>query len=177
MRELLFTGFGLFSISCAIAVVFSRNPVYSAFSLILCFFGLSGLYVLWGATFIATIQVLIYTGAIVVLFVFVVMLLNLGRGSGPTAAGWFTALVAGGSTWFFALLLLRTLNRSVYFETPPGAVLAGADMRSVSKLLFNEYLWPFEVLSVFLLALIVAIYCLARPESESELLEEKAGGN
>ena len=154
MKEMLFTGFGLFSIGCAISVVFSRNPVYSAFSLILCFFGLSALYVLWGATFIAMIQILIYTGAIVVLFVFVVMLLNLGKGSGVTASGWFTALVTGGAVWTFSLLLLRTLNRSLFFS---GGLANGHDMRTISRLLFNEYLWPFEVLSVFLLETTAAL--------------------
>ncbi len=173
MRDILFTGFGLFSIACAVAVVFSRNAVYSAFSLILTFFGLSALYVLWGATFIAMIQILIYTGAIVVLFVFVVMLLNLGKGSGPTAAGWFTALISGAAVWSFSLLLLRTLNRASFSSTV-GATPAPT-MRTISKLLFNEYLWPFEVLSVFLLALIVAIYCLTRPETADESEGEKGG--
>jgi NADH-quinone oxidoreductase subunit J len=167
-RDLLFIGFGLFSLLCAVAVVFARNAVYSAFSLILCFFGLSALYVLWGANFIAMIQILIYTGAIVVLFVFVVMLLNLGRSTGPTSAGWVTGFFASLSVWCFALLLLRTLNRATFAQGPPGGLPMPA-MREISKLLFNEYLWPFEVLSVFLLALIIAIYCLTRPETPDEL--------
>lgn len=167
VREWLFTGFGLFVLGCAVAVVFARNPIYSAFSLILCFFGLSGLYVLWNAPFIAMIQILIYTGAIVVLFVFVVMLLNLGRGSGSAAAGWLTVLISGGAVWCFSLLLLRALNRTPFY--PPGSnASAATDMRTISKLLFTDYLWPFEVLSVFLLALILAIYALARPATQSE---------
>ncbi len=167
VREMLFTGFGLFVLGCAVAVVFARSPVYSAFALILCFFGLSGLYVLWNAPFIAMIQILIYTGAIVVLFVFVVMLLNLGRGSGSAAAGWLTVLVSGSAIWCFSFLLLRALNRTPFFPPAPGGAAAN-DMRVISKLLFTDYLWPFEVLSVFLLALIIAIYALARPESHTE---------
>lgn len=163
MKDQLFMGFGLFTILCAIGVVFSRQAVYSAFSLILSFFGLAGLYLMWGSTFIAMIQVLIYTGAIVVLFVFVVMLLDLGRNTGPSWHNSLIVLLAGGGAWLFSLALLRTLN-----QVPIAAVnqVVGHEsaMRSISRLLFTDYLWPFEVLSVFLLALIIAIYALARPE-------------
>jgi NADH-quinone oxidoreductase subunit J len=110
------------------------------------------------------IQVLIYTGAIVVLFVFVVMLLNLASGAIPHSHGWLTVLATATAAWGFCLLLLRTLN-----HTPFSGEIQGTSMRLVSHMLFNEYLWPFEVLSVFLLALIVAIFALARPdESEGE---------
>ena len=146
----------------AIGVVLARSPVYSSFSLVLSFFGLSAIYVLWGATFIGMIQILIYTGAIVVLFVFVVMLLNLGRGTGALTASWLTIFVAGLAVWFFSLILLRSLN---YMPVGNGLMPTHLDdVRKISLLLFNEYLWPFEVLSVFLLALIVAIYALTRPE-------------
>ena len=89
MTEAVFIILVLFTIACGLGVVFSKNPVYSAFSLVLCFFGLSGVYVMWGATFIAMIQVLVYTGAIVVLFVFVVMLLDLVRSSPSGGASWW----------------------------------------------------------------------------------------
>lgn len=164
MREIFFAGFGLFTIACAIGVVFAKNAVYSAASLILSFFGLAALYVIWGNTFIATIQILIYTGAIVVLFVFVVMLLNLGTRVGPSVANWLTVMLSATAVWSLALILLRTLNRSPVFMLASEKPATG--LMSVSTLLFTEYLWPFEVLSVFLLALIIAIYVLARPEEE-----------
>src|SRR5947209_5461613 len=107
--------FGCLTIACGVGVVFSKSPIYSSFSLILCFFGLSAIYVMWGATFIAMVQVLIYTGAIVVLFVFVVMLLNLVRSSPPPSSNWVTLTTTGLGVWFFSLLLLRTLNRSIFF--------------------------------------------------------------
>lgn len=162
--DALFIGFSLFSLLCAFGVVFARNAIYSAFSLILTFFGLAALYLLWGATFIAMVQVLIYTGAIVVLFVFVVMLLNLSQ---PTVASgkWATGLVAAASAWCFALFLVRALNRATFAAATSQIAV---DMRTISKLLFTDYLWPFEILSVFMLALIVAIYALARPETADE---------
>ena len=162
MTEALFAVFGSLTMLAAMGVVLSRSPVYSAFSLVLSFFGLSAMYVLWGATFLGMIQILIYAGAIVVLFVFVVMLLNLGKGTGPHTAGWLTVFIAGLAVWSFSLILLRSLN---YMSAGTALVPSGVDdIRKISLLLFNEYLWPFEVLSIFLLALIVAIYALTRPE-------------
>ena len=146
--------------ACGFGVVFSKNPVYSAFCLILSFFGLSALYVLWGATFIAMIQVLIYTGAIVVLFVFVVMLLNLGRGQSHSHS-WLMVGVSGLAVGFLSLPLFRILSRTTIPETGPTAEI---NIRVISKLLFSQYLWPFEVLSLFLLAMIVAIFALTRSD-------------
>jgi NADH-quinone oxidoreductase subunit J len=162
MKEIMIVLFGWFTLACGIGVVFSKSPVYSAFSLILCFFGLSGIYILWGATFVAMIQILIYTGAIVVLFVFVVMLLDLVKATSAPAFGWATIGITGATVLSIAILLLRALNRATFFA-PLGATNQN-DMRSISKLLFMDYLWPFEVLSIFLLALIVAIFALTRPE-------------
>lgn len=166
MMEGLFIGFGLFAILCAISVVFARNAVYSAFGLILCFFSLAGIYVLWGSHFIAMLQILIYTGAIVVLFVFVVMLLNLSSSTHVALPSWQMVLGAGLAVWAFALMLLRTLNYSPYYM--PAAQKAAPNLKEISLLLFTEYLWPFEVLSLFMLALIVGIFALTRPEEEEE---------
>jgi NADH-quinone oxidoreductase subunit J len=167
MREILLILFTVFTLGCALGVVFSKNPVYSAFNLVLAFFGLSVVYVLWGATFVAMIQVLVYTGAIVVLFLFVVMLLDLVRAPVSGAPGWLSVAVSGGCVWFFSLLLLRTLNRTDLIAST-NTVPSNAQMKLISRLLFNEYLWPFEVLSVFMLAMIVAVYVLARAENERE---------
>ncbi len=162
MKEAVFVFFTLVTIGFALGVVFAKNAVYSAFSLVLCFFSLSAIYVLWGATFIAVVQVLIYTGAIVVLFLFVVMLLDMAKGTINLSAGWVMAAVAGAASWIFAVLLLRTLNKT---GVPvPTGTLNAIDIRTISKLLFTDYLWPFEVLSIFMLALIVAVFALARPE-------------
>lgn len=163
VHEILFSTFGIFSIACAAGVVFSRSPVYSAFSLILSFFGLSAMYVLWDATFIAMIQILIYTGAIVVLFVFVVMLLDLGHSAGGYWHSWFTVVFAGFGTWCLGLFLLRSLNSGN--SRPIVSLGVNTGMREISRLLFTDYLWPFEVLSLFMLAMLIAVYALARPET------------
>lgn len=160
MREGLFIAFSLFTIAAASGVLLARNPVYSAFSLILSFFGLSGLYLLWGSTFMAVIQILIYTGAIVVLFVFVVMLLNLQTNK-ENPSNLMVLSSAAAAVWFFSLLLLRVLTRSI-----PNKVLEVPtdQLRVISKLLFTRYLWPFEVLSLFLLVMIVAIFAITKTQ-------------
>ncbi len=164
MMEPLFAGLALFTIALAAAVVLAKNPVYSAFSLILSFFGLSGLYLLWGATFISVIQILIYAGAIVVLFVFVVMLLNLGKSTAPQK-NYFLAVLSGLSVWVLSFILLRILSLGDVSQVSHGVNLS---IREMSKLLFTRYLWPFEVLSVFLLVLIVAVFSIAHPADEGE---------
>ncbi|NBX75720.1 MAG: NADH-quinone oxidoreductase subunit J [Proteobacteria bacterium] len=164
MKEAVFTFFSLFTLLTAAGVILSRNVIYSAFNLVLCFFGLATLYLLWGATFISMIQILIYAGAIVVLFVFVVMLLNFEK---PTEQKTRLPIIilASAGVWTLALILLRVLSKSLG-EIPVLETTTRASVRTVSKLLFSQYLWPFEVLTVFLLALIVGIFVLARPEGE-----------
>ena len=120
------------------------------------------------------IQILIYTGAIVVLFLFVVMLLDLVKSTVTPTIGWWTLAVAGIATWVLSLLLLRTLNRSVFYGTPNVGVNL-VDIRSISRLLFTDYLWAFEVLSLFLLVMIIAVYVLTRPESPKELAAPSDG--
>lgn len=162
MNDLALTITSIFTLLCASIVVFSKNAIYSAFGLILALFGLAVMYLLWGTPFMAMIQVLIYTGAIVVLFVFVVMLLNLSPTSMNLSFNFLTILMIVASSWFVALLLLKSLNQGVL---PLSQAVTTFDMKTVSKLLFTKYVWPFEVLSIFLLALIVAVFTLARPEN------------
>lgn len=163
---MLFIAFSLFTIAMATGVVFARSAIYSSLCLILSFFGLAALYVLWNAEFVAMVQILIYTGAIVVLFVFVVMLLDLERKEAKLfSAGRIFMGVAVVAVWWLCFFLLRALNVSPFFESSSN--VSTTSLRSIAKLLFNEYLWPFEILSVFMLALIVAIFALTRSETQT----------
>ncbi|MBI1860222.1 MAG: NADH-quinone oxidoreductase subunit J [Deltaproteobacteria bacterium] len=150
--------FGVLTLGCSLGVVFSRNVIMSAFYLILSFFGLAALYVLIQAPFLAVIQVLIYTGAIVVLFVFVVMLIDQDKLL-EVVTGKTLVLTAGVLAWSLGLILLRALNHS-----PMAVPVSGQlpTLRTISLSLFTEYLWPFEVLSVFMLVIIVGVFVLAR---------------
>lgn len=163
MKELIFALFAIVTVLTGAGVVISRNVIYSAFNLVLCFFGLASLYLLWGATFISMVQILIYAGAIVVLFVFVVMLLNFERPKEKSTNYWMI-LLSGVGTWILSLFLLRVLSQTL--GTAPSQGGTPPNLRVVSKLLFTQYLWPFELLTIFLLALIIGIYLLGRPEKE-----------
>lgn len=158
----LFVCFSIFTILMALAVVFSRSAIYSAFSLILCFFGLAGLYLLLGTPFLAMIQILIYTGAIVVLFVFVVMIINLNQEDKRLPQNRFVLLLALAAVGAIVFLLLQHLNLSPQIIASP--LHKELSLRGASKMLFVEYLWPFEVLSVFLLAMTVAVFAISAGE-------------
>lgn len=163
MTEVIYIALGIFTLVCASAVVVCKNPVYSAFALILSFFGLSGIYVMLASPFIAMIQILVYTGAIVVLFVYVVMLIN------PTFMGsayrnWIVIITSGLLVWSFSLFLLRNMTPTTLPATGAGEFT----IKTAARLLFTKYLWPFEVISIFLVVMIVAVFALAKePKKEA----------
>ncbi len=148
------------TLGCGIGVVTSRNPIYSAFNLVLTLFGVGLLYLFLSLPFLAVLQILIYSGAIVVLFVFVVMLLNLSytpASLSPLSLLW--GLVAAVAAWCCSWLGLFAFRRTL----PSQPTVNGAhfdSLRALSQTLFTEYLWAFEVLSFFLLAIMAALYLL-----------------
>jgi NADH-quinone oxidoreductase subunit J len=160
--------FGVIAMGSALLCITRKNAVACALWLVVTLFALAALFVLLDAQFIAALQVLVYAGAIMVLFLFVIMLLNLGR-PGPTdirgPAGLLTATVLAGAL----LLLLRPLTQSPLassIQLPPGNIPALQQQQgivgSVAYPLFGAYLIPFEIASVLLLAAIVGAVVLAK---------------
>jgi NADH-quinone oxidoreductase subunit J len=143
-------------------VVFQRHPLRSALWLIVNFFAVAGIYLLAHAEFIAAIQVIVYAGAIMVLFLFVIMLLNLRQ---PEAEVRFMHLgqKVGGIVLagFTVLLVIYSITR---VALPPGKAAPPGlgNTESIAKLLFTDYLLPFEVTSVLLLVAIVGAVVLAK---------------
>jgi NADH-quinone oxidoreductase subunit J len=143
-------------------VVFQRHPLRSALWLIVNFFAVAGIYLLAHAEFIAAIQIIVYAGAIMVLFLFVIMLLNLRQ---PEEEQRFMHLgqKVGGITLavFTVLLLVYGVCKVVL---PPGKAAPPGlgNTESIAKLLFTDYLLPFEVTSVLLLVAIVGAVVLAK---------------
>ncbi|HKR23021.1 MAG TPA: NADH-quinone oxidoreductase subunit J [Pyrinomonadaceae bacterium] len=163
MLVLLFILFAGMAIGCALAVVAQRNPLYSAISLIGVFISLACLYVMLAAPFIAAVQVIVYAGAIMVLVVFVIMLLNVEEEAHqrprlkfllPLAIGLAAVLIAE-----VAFILVSVQETRV---TP---ILNGVDIgvtHSIGSALFTRYLLPFEITSILLLMAIVGAMTLAR---------------
>jgi NADH-quinone oxidoreductase subunit J len=163
MTTLLFIIFAGLAIGCALAMVSQRNPLYSAISLIGVLIALASLYVMLAAPFIAAVQVIVYAGAIMVLVIFVIMLLNVEheeprrkrlRFLAPLAIGMAAILIA--ETAFILYSVQTTENKL------PGNFSNVGLTHSIGERLFTKYLLPFEITSVLLLMAIVGAMSLAR---------------
>ena len=166
---LLFYAFGAVAVITSLLVIAQRNPIHSVVLLIASFGALSGLYVLLNAPFAAVIQIIVYAGAIMVLFLFVVMLLNAPHEDtdfderthpllrkGPMRFGALLAIV-------FGVELIWALNKG----DESGGFASGAvtSVGAIGKSLFTEYAFPFEVTSILILVAMVGAVVLARKES------------
>jgi len=160
--------FAFIAVVASLLVIAQRNPIYSVLLLIASFGALSGLYVLLDAPFVAVIQIIVYAGAIMVLFLFVVMLLNAPHEDtdydervhpllrpGPMRLGALLALVLAAELWW---ALTRSGDSGRF---PAGAV---ASVRAIGQSLFTEYAFPFEVTSILILVAMVGAVLLARRE-------------
>jgi NADH-quinone oxidoreductase subunit J len=165
----LFYGFAAVAVLGSLLVVGQRNPVYSVLSIIVSFFGLSGLYVLLEAPFVAVVQIIIYAGAIMVLFLFVVMLLNVPREDAaewdlrhPYYRPWPLRIGA-------LLALLMALQLGWALSRTPGLGLGVGDQRpaassveELGRVLFTDYMFAFEVTSILIIVAMVGAVVLAR---------------
>jgi NADH-quinone oxidoreductase subunit J len=164
MDVLLFLTFAAIAVACAINLVVQRHPIASALSLIGVMGSLAVLYLLLGGEFIAAVQLIVYAGAIMVLFVFVIMLLNAGAERKPKKT--VLAAVVGAPLLFTFLVLLSYL---IARRLPPGEMakfggFTGGTAANVGRALFTEYLLPFEVTSILILIAILGAVVLARKE-------------
>ncbi len=174
---ILFFMFGAISLIGAIAVISFRHPIYSALSLIVTFFAQAGLFVLLGAHFVAAVQVIVYAGAIMVLFLFVIMLLNLGTDS---VKGAFTGKLKGVAIILGILLAaqgiyiaINALNNTEVgsaeaIEKATGLADNPITTTYIGELLFSKYLLPFEVTSLILLAALIGVIVLVKRENQTE---------
>ncbi|MFQ5943073.1 MAG: NADH-quinone oxidoreductase subunit J [Anaerolineales bacterium] len=164
----IFLGLSLVAISAAIAMLVSRNAVYSALFLVIVFLTIAVLFLLLSAAFIAMVQVAVYAGAIMVLFIFVIMLLGAENVESEPGHRWqfATALVLS-----YALITQFLIVALVLPNDSGGELEAVAEgfgsPASVGTLLFNQFLIPFEVTSLLLLAAMVGAIVLTRWERSS----------
>ncbi len=171
----LFFLFAGLAIACAISMVYHRNPLYSAISLVGVFIALSCLYVTLAAPFIAAVQILIYAGAIMVLVVFVIMLLNLEEDRPHSRLNYLYALGGGlgvlllAQTFFIFYAVMRSPNQPADQTLSPGKTL------SIGQAMYTEYLLPVEIVGVLLLMAVIGSVILARKLTapQIELVVEK----
>lgn len=164
METTLFVLFALGSVLSALLVITTPTPIASALYLVVTFFCLAGLFVLLSAPLLAAIQIIVYAGAVLVLIVFVIMLLNLKKIEETATPGWKAAgivvtllILAAG---FVMVAMSTTLLTLPTGYLPDGFGKVGA----LGQLLFSKYLYPFEVVSVLLLLAIVGAVALVRKQ-------------
>ena len=163
MNLAIFIIFALLCLGGALNLLLQRHPINSALSLIVVMSSLSVLYLLLGAEFLAIAQIIVYSGAIMVLFVFVIMLLNAGeeeRTHGSRAA--YLAGIPGVLALFAVLASTFLTLRASFGSTVLGAFVATTS--DLSRVLFRDLLLPFEVTSVLILVAILGAVVLARKE-------------
>jgi len=165
----IFFLFAGLAIACAISMVYHKNPLYSAISLIGVFVSLSCIYITLAAPFIAAVQILIYAGAIMVLVVFVIMLLNLDEKNPVNRLGYLYA-VGGGlglillvQTFFIFYPVMKAPNHAVDQTKTAGKTL------SIGSAMYTEYLLPVEIVGVLLMMAIIGGVILARRLSQPQL--------
>ncbi|MBS3818419.1 NADH-quinone oxidoreductase subunit J [bacterium] len=158
-----YTLFFLLSIVCIgsiIGMIATKNQVYNAYLLVLAFASMGGLFALLQAPFIAAVQIIIYAGAILVLFIFVIMMINLRQGLPPEKKKW-TYYFSGGIAAVLAGELILSLKGTFSIEPSAPMENFGSPTR-IGRLLFTEYLYPFEITSVLILAAIVGAIVLVK---------------
>ena len=159
METVLFILFGAIAVCGAIMVVTRKHPMASALYLILTLFAVAALFVLRQAHFLAAIQVIVYAGAVVVLFVFVIMLINVPEDRLPVERA-TTMRVLGVLAAGFFILESAVLARR--FSMPTGPAAEVGTVETVGRALFTDYLLAFEITSVLLLAAVIGAIALAK---------------
>ncbi len=167
ITQWLFGILSFMSIMFALMVVFTRNPIHSVLYLVLTFFCIAGHYLLMNAQFLAVVHIAVYAGAIMVLFLFVIMLMNLNEDTEPQKT-MTTKLIAGVIGGMFLLVLVGALKGSEQLAITKYGYSEAGLMKHLGQVLFKEFLFPFEIVSVLLLAALVGAIMLGKKETKTE---------
>lgn len=163
MELAFFFSFAFVIVVTAALVVVFRNPIYSALSLLIMFFHVAGLYVTLHAEFLAAVQIIVYAGAILVLYLFVVMLLNMKQDDRYNRQ-WPVAGLIGGLLFVEALVLTVARYRvpAVTASEAEAVVAQSGNTEAIAEVLYSTYLFPFEVASLILLVAMIGAILLAK---------------
>jgi NADH-quinone oxidoreductase subunit J len=164
ITEILFWFLAVLAVFSALMVVSSKNPVYSVLWLIVTFFTISGHYILLNAQFLAIVNLIVYAGAIMVLFLFVIMLMNLSKTMEPQRHRWVrvVGVIAGGCLLLVLVAALRDIDiKKQLAETNTGDI---GLIENLGMALFNEYVVPFEISSILFLSAMVGAVVIGKKE-------------
>jgi NADH-quinone oxidoreductase subunit J len=162
VSEILFWFLSALAIAGSLMMVVGKNPVYSVLWLVVVFFAISGHYILLNAQFLAIVNIIVYAGAIMVLFLFVIMLMNLNAENEPQKNRWMwlAGTVAGGTLLLVLVAALRT-SELLVVQT----VSAGGEtglIKTLGSVLFKDYVLPFEVSSILFLSAMVGAVVIGK---------------
>jgi NADH-quinone oxidoreductase subunit J len=161
--EIIFYALSAFAIISAIMVLISKNPIHSVLWLILVFFAISGHYILLNAQFLAIVNIIVYAGAIMVLFLFVIMLMNVKKDNEPQKylVVKLIGVIAGGS---FLTLLIALVKQNSSFQGKDVLLKEGSIglIHPLGQALFTDYVVPFEISSVLFLSAMVGAVIIGK---------------
>ena len=164
VTQILFWFLSVLALFSALMMITSKNPVYSVLWLILVFFAISGHYILLNAQFLAIVNIIVYAGAIMVLFLFVIMLMNLNKETEPQKSRW---LKIGGAVAGGCLLLVLVAALKDSDAKDKSALLNSGDIgliKILGKELFSTYVVPFEISSVLFLSAMIGAVVIGKKE-------------
>ena len=156
------------TLATAFLTIYSRNPIHSAIYLVLCFFTIAGHYLLFNAQFLALVHIIVYSGAIMVLFLFTIMLMNLNKEDEVHKP----RITRIGALIVFLIMSIVFITIFINSKTiMTGYDTSGEDFQSIKvlgKVLLNEYMFPFEFISVLLLVAMIGTVLLTKKEKNNE---------
>jgi len=162
INQLIFLYFAAVIIASAVLTITRRNPVHSVLFMLLLFFHIAGVFVLLNAEFLAAVQLIVYAGAILILYLFVVMLLNVDRESSAARANRFWPWLIGFGLVIAGEIALLVLRGSFPADRGQAVKQAGAGVKELGIELYTNYLVPFEIASVILLVGLIGAVMLAK---------------
>ena len=162
MTQYIFYFLSFLAILSALMVVVSKNPIHSVLYLVITFFAIAGHYVLLNAQFLAAVHIIVYAGAIMVLFLYVIMMLNLNADVEPHKSKWLklAATVAGGTL----MIVLVGASKNIADTLPSSGNADIGLVKNLGQTLFNDFALPFEVSSILFLAAMVGAVMLGKKE-------------
>jgi NADH-quinone oxidoreductase subunit J len=164
VTQILFWGLSVMALGSALLVVTSKNLVYSVLFLIITFFAISGHYILLNAQFLAIVNLIVYAGAIMVLFLFVIMLMNLNIDTEPRKKKWllFAGAFSGGCLLLVLVASLKQADfKNQFAQTNEGNI---GLIKNLGMTLFNDYVVPFEVSSILFLSAMVGAVVIGKKD-------------